>query len=780
MGQTPTVQKSSWRKRLLYTALVLLVLSAALIGSLPLIAKSLLISELEKLGAEQVELETLQLNLFTGRFALQGLSFNGPGESRLTLQALRAEISPYSALFDRHILVRDWALKGLSLDVKQLADGWQIAGLVLPQGGETEEHQIPSTPWRVSAVPLPISEVEVALSLADFQQTIKLNQLILSELDTQQVDQPLAYSLQLVIAQSELTLEGTATPLAETIQLHSELALTSLPLLWLQPYLTEQGIRRIQGSVDIQLILTGEIGESIGMEGELKLDINKPQLHYPPYEVDGEAFSWQGRFNYFTPSGDSLGLQLDGDLKSGKLRVMDKDKALLLSEFNQLSLSGLQLSPDKSLEADSLEVQKLSMLGEEPPFSQVEMIWLEAFQFDGKQSVSLNQARFESLLVNLSMGPEGELLPLAPLQSKAAEKAEAPTPPVEPEASEESKPWHYHLGKLDVTGNSRVVIDDQSVSPPFQNILSLSQLTLGTLDSQRPDNPSPLTIKARLGEHQQIAVEGELTPIADTLNITLHGTTQSLELPPLSPYVEKHLGYYLKRGLLDSNFDITIAQQQLDAKLNLKLKKFQIEEGDPAKVKSLTEELTMPLDSALDLLRDGDDNIKLELAINGDINDPKFDTSKVINRALGKATKVAATSYVKHLLYPWGTLWSLAEMVGDRMVTRMDPVEFLPGDNELDDNYVLYLDKVVTLLTERPKIELNICGLTSEQDRSVLPMVQGTNEVTNAQLLQLAEQRSQAVKNYLVESGIDAGRLYLCHPEMQKAEKNSPIVDLYF
>ena len=120
-------------------------------------------------------------------------------------------------------------------------------------------------------------------------------------------------------------------------------------------------------------------------------------------------------------------------------------------------------------------------------------------------------------------------------------------------------------------------------------------------------------------------------------------------------------------------------------------------------------------------------------------------------------------------------------MVGDNMVTRFDPVEFIAGDGELDDNYALYLDKLSTLLKERPKLEMNICGIPSELDRQALSSQQQDKsvEITNDHLIQLAEQRGQVVKSYLIEAGIDAGRLYTCHPEMTEAEMQSPIVELH-
>ncbi len=793
MKKTPSKNKLTAKQYLLRGLLALLIFSALLIALLPIIAKQLIISNLEKQGATQVELETLEINLFTGRVMLQGLALQGQSGG-LSLDFLQIKLAPAAALFDRHIQVDEIQLDGLSLDVQQQSDQqWQIAGLTLPVASEEKspavDPQPESEPWAFSLKKLQFSEINTRLVLPDFKQTIQLQSLEVGALSTQQIDLATPYQLQLVIDQTQLTLSGDALPLQTIPELNLKLELSALALQWLAPYLKQQDVSQLTGAFGLMLDIQAQLTEQPVIHGQLSSSINQLVVDYQHYQVKAEQLIWQSEFHYQQfKNSEGLGLQLDGGLAIEQISVDDTQQKVTLASFKQLQLTELSLQPNLATNFKQLQISHLKLLQQKSAFSEIETLSLNQFNYDGKRQLSLESLIIDSLTQQLQINAEGELSHLAAITTADKEPAEVPAPATESK-SEPTEPWHYRLQQLEIT-NSQISINDASVTPTFIGELKPLQFNLKGIDSQQPQQSAKLSFQTQLNQHQSIELKGDITPLATDPSFTLQGKLQAVDLPPLSPYLEKNLGYFIKRGILNGQFEAKLKQQQLEAKINLNLKKLTIAEGDPAKVQSFTDQLAMPLDSALDLLRDGDDNIQLELLIAGDINEPTFDASQVVNLALGKATQMAAISYVKHLLYPWGTLWSLAVMANDAMVTRFEPVEFTAGNSEVNENYQLYLDKLSTLMIERPSIEMNICGVVSEQDRQALmASTENTTDaekttttvppIENRHLIQLAEQRGTNVKNYMINAGVAADRLYGCHPEMGDAEQQLPIVELH-
>ncbi len=245
----------------------------------------------------------------------------------------------------------------------------------------------------------------------------------------------------------------------------------------------------------------------------------------------------------------------------------------------------------------------------------------------------------------------------------------------------------------------------------------------------------------------------------------------------------------------------------MEGKNELHLDNLKVTPKDDNKMKQLTAKLTMPLDTAMSLLRDKDNSIRIKLPVHGDITDPKFEIGDIINKALGTALKKAAIAYVKHSIQPFGTLITIVEVAGKAARIRLDPVLFAPGSIDLGDSTLEYLNVAAKLMKDRPKLNLRICGKTTqsdiiaiiektasaqrEQSSTVQPSQESEGkptpeqpdktpaEVSEEQLLDMAKERATVIKNHLVKQhGIDPKRLFICNPEIDKKEKAVPRADL--
>ncbi len=262
----------------------------------------------------------------------------------------------------------------------------------------------------------------------------------------------------------------------------------------------------------------------------------------------------------------------------------------------------------------------------------------------------------------------------------------------------------------------------------------------------------------------------------------LEGELDAMELPEVSPYTEAYLGYELTRGHYDHRFKLHIQDNKIDLDNTLHMRQLQLEPVDPDAPQPIEQSLDVPLNLALDMLRDSDDNIKLEVPIQGRLDQPDIRIDEIINNALAKALKKGATSYLKFALQPYGAILMAADFVGEQVgAIRLEPLAFEPGSDAVPEQ-TDYLDKLQELLQERPQLHLSLCGRSSRQDRMALfgePTPQAGEQQADQQqeeklsgeqktaLLDLAERRGQQLKRLFVERGVAGKRLLLCRAEYE-------------
>jgi outer membrane protein OmpA-like peptidoglycan-associated protein len=136
-----------------------------------------------------------------------------------------------------------------------------------------------------------------------------------------------------------------------------------------------------------------------------------------------------------------------------------------------------------------------------------------------------------------------------------------------------------------------------------------------------------------------------------------------------------------------------------------------------------------------------------------------------------------------------------AKVAGDAASkVRLAPVEFEPGQANLDDAGRDYLSKIAKVLKERPKLAVKVCGVAVQRDVSHLqpPLDKSGKQsdkkeapaaapvVDKQKLAELGEQRAASVRDYLVQTfKIPASRLVNCQPRLEAEQADAlPRTDL--
>ena len=214
------------------------------------------------------------------------------------------------------------------------------------------------------------------------------------------------------------------------------------------------------------------------------------------------------------------------------------------------------------------------------------------------------------------------------------------------------------------------------------------------------------------------------------------------------------------------------------------MKKLRLHEANGALVKENAGHIGMPLDKALGMLRDKDDNITLEVPVQGKLGEIEFGTGQIINTARKRATTAGMKTYLLLAFQPYGALIMVAEAVGKQAgKINLDPIAFEPEKSELTEKHKDYLGKLGKVMSDRPQILVELCGYTTATDLYGTKAVKNAaNELSEKQvntMIELGTARQQTVKDYMISAfKIDDGRLLTCSPEHDQKAEAKPRVEL--
>jgi hypothetical protein len=180
---------------------------------------------------------------------------------------------------------------------------------------------------------------------------------------------------------------------------------------------------------------------------------------------------------------------------------------------------------------------------------------------------------------------------------------------------------------------------------------------------------------------------------------------KNVDLNPAGPYSSKFLGYTLRKGKVNVDMQYEMTDRKLKAQNMVVLDQFTLGE----KIES-PDATKLPVKLAVAILKDRNGRIELEVPIEGSLDDPKFQLSKVITHTILNVVTKIVTS-------PFAVLGKLFGGKGEDVRFQ----EFQPGSTELTAASIEKLDAIVGALYERPGLEVEIEGsIDADKDRDAL------------------------------------------------------------
>lgn len=337
----------------------------------------------------------------------------------------------------------------------------------------------------------------------------------------------------------------------------------------------------------------------------------------------------------------------------------------------------------------------------------------------------------------------------------------------------ENSNLHFSLDELIVHSEKKSTFIDQSTEQQMRLAIELIDFQLKNIDSASTSQQSSASLLIRLEDQATLKLDAQGTPLAEKPDIDGSGSISALDLRSFSPIVRKQLGQSIRSGQLDAEIDIDVKQGHADSLLDLKLRHFVLRTLNEEEAEKLDKSLGFPLNTSLNLLRDKDNQIHLSIPITQDVNNLDVNIKPVIYKALSKSVSSAIVNYYT----PFGLVFVAESLFDLATALKFPPVVFNPGEATLTEASKAELQKLATVMSERPGIHLTLCGFsnlsdfspenakTAKQPANEKPAVEISAE-QRQQLLQLAGSRSSVVKQYLINTHqVSASRLVECEAE---------------
>jgi len=252
----------------------------------------------------------------------------------------------------------------------------------------------------------------------------------------------------------------------------------------------------------------------------------------------------------------------------------------------------------------------------------------------------------------------------------------------------------------------QLYFEDRTVTPPqtvyWQDVrVNLSRAGYPTLlpatfaGSAYNEDGAPVEFKGtseRKGEQSIIRVQGKV---------------ERMSLPRFNSYLVPGLGYRVKKGAVSATWDLVLPGDRVQA--NMKVTLHDVNLGGKQQASELEQQVGLPLTLVIALLKDLNGDINLQLPVNGRVNEPGFQLSGTIVRAIRDVLIGAVTSPLKVL----GALFKGKDKLEG---FTLEPIRFTPGTRQIVENSQEQLSRLALFLTQRPKLDLRFSGVTGPDD----------------------------------------------------------------
>ena len=342
--------------------------------------------------------------------------------------------------------------------------------------------------------------------------------------------------------------------------------------------------------------------------------------------------------------------------------------------------------------------------------------------------------------------------------------------------------------------NGEVDFSDASLFMPFATTISKLNGKLTDIDKKRPSSGE---FQGVVGKNGFAQITAKLFPFELKQNTDIKLDFKDIDLTDITPYSGQFVGYKIKKGKLNLNLNYSVADSKLNGSNFINFDSLTLGEKVESK-----DAVNLPLSLAISILSDQNNQINIDLPVEGNLDDPDFKYGGVIWAAVKKL-------FADITLAPFRFLGN-ALGLGSKDLSSID---FLAGSSELISSEAPKIADFIKLTGSKPKMKLSITPTYSKLDESfyknkkldqkinqiiassgkdyiavlneLVPNLKDRSEkalreealkgieVDKAKLVELANERANAVKEALIKAGLEAGRININDATSSEPKQNT-------
>ncbi|SHO42575.1 DUF748 domain-containing protein [Desulfopila aestuarii] len=542
-------------------------------------------------------------------------------------------------------------------------------------------------------------------------------------------------------------------------------------------------------SISASEIRTTKITASI--PGDMPLAVSIPEIHLAKFRTDDlSTFSFE--------SLDVHNLQTSATHNNSELATL-----------GQLGMNNIVVGKEGNFGAKDIALTDLTLLpptekDTQPVLSLAKLI-TDTFSWDQQGGLQSGTIALDKLAVNITRDKDGQMnfsRELAAMKTGKLIAAETTTqanatPTAAPAAKQQGpeqpagNAMPIQIAAITISKDSTLAFRDQTMAVPYATSLNIEKFSLKPLDSTQPDKGSELLLEGKLEKKAPLKIAGIIKPFKRKPDLKLDLILKNYPLTSLSPYTVQAVGTALSSGNLKLTTKVALAGDKIDMKNNVVLANLKTDTISPELAAELNNQLPVPLDAALAMMRDGDGNISLDIPISGPLDNLNVGIASIIVTALNKSIVSAASSYFVYTLGPYAALAYVGMKVGEKMLqVDLPPVIFEPQAQELTDEHKDYLKRIAKMLTDNKDQDLRLTPHITpselqpkEEDgkskKGKKEQPAKPDAEMQKQLEQLAQQRVATITAFLIDkNGIDKLRILVSDPVIDTAKEAKPMVML--
>ena len=342
--------------------------------------------------------------------------------------------------------------------------------------------------------------------------------------------------------------------------------------------------------------------------------------------------------------------------------------------------------------------------------------------------------------------------------------------------------------------NGEVDFSDASLFMPFATTISKLNGKLTDIDKKHPSSGE---FQGVVGKNGFAQITAKLFPFELKQNTDIKLDFKDIDLVNVTPYSGQFVGYKIKKGKLNLNLNYSVVDSKLNGSNFINFDSLTLGEKVESK-----DAVNLPLSLAISILSDQNNQINIDLPVEGNLDDPDFKYGGVIWAAVKKL-------FADITLAPFRFLGN-ALGLGSKDLSSID---FLAGSSELISSEAPKIADFIKLTGSKPKMKLSITPTYSKLDESfyknkkldqkinqiiassgkdyiavlneLVPNLKDRSEkalreealkgieVDKAKLVELANERANAVKEALIKAGLEAGRINMNDATSSEPKQNT-------